>query len=422
MTAHLLPPNRPLRIAILAHSTNPRGGVVHALELGDALARLGHQVVVHAPDAKGAGFFRPALCGTLSVPASPVGADMTDMVRIRVADYVRHFEEPAHRAFDVFHAQDGISGNALASLKERGLIRAFARTVHHVDTFADRALMALQTRAMVHADRLLVVSRTWQDNLHGKLGRRAAIVGNGVDTTRFSPLPDGREEALRARIRLGAGPVFLAVGGIEGRKNSVRLLEAFARVHARHPAAQLLIAGGASLLDHHTVQQAFDLALALLALPDGAVIRTGPLAQEDMPALYRIADTLAFPSLKEGFGLVVLEAMASGVPVATAHIAPFTEYLGTEDVAWCDPLDVASIAAALEATLDAATRARLIANGARIAARHDWASTAQAHLSTYAQLLEGAEAAPAASGPTASGPTTLEPTTSEPTALEATHA
>ncbi|MFG1462424.1 MSMEG_0565 family glycosyltransferase [Xanthobacter sp. DSM 24535] len=387
MNAAFPSPARTLRIALLAHSTNPRGGVVHALELGDALARLGHEVTVHAPDAKGTGFFRETLCRTLSIPASPVGTDMTEMVKIRVADYVRHFENAAHRAFDIFHAQDGISGNALATLKEQGLIRAFARTVHHVDTFADRALMDLQTRAMVHADRLLVVSRTWQQELFQKLGRRADIVGNGVDTARFSPVPDGREDALRACFALGAGPVFLAVGGVEARKNSVRLLEAFARVHAEIPTAQLVIAGGASLLDHHSEQHAFALALERRALPQGAVIRTGPLAQADMPALYRIADTLAFPSLKEGFGLVVLEAMASGVPVATSRIAPFTEYLGADDVTWCDPLDIISIADALLRTLDATTRARLIANGTRIAARHDWAATAQAHLAAYAQLL-----------------------------------
>ncbi|HEY9215450.1 MAG TPA: MSMEG_0565 family glycosyltransferase, partial [Ancylobacter sp.] len=65
-----------LRIAILAHSTNPRGGVVHALELADALTRLGHEAAVHAPDAKGTGFFRPTLCETVSVPASPIGSDV----------------------------------------------------------------------------------------------------------------------------------------------------------------------------------------------------------------------------------------------------------------------------------------------------------------------------------------------------------
>jgi hypothetical protein len=59
-----------LRIAILAHSTNPRGGVVHALELGDALTRLGHDVTVHAPDATGAGFFRETSCQTTGAPTA----------------------------------------------------------------------------------------------------------------------------------------------------------------------------------------------------------------------------------------------------------------------------------------------------------------------------------------------------------------
>src|SRR3984957_9390055 len=97
---------RPLRIAILTHSTNPRGGVVHALELGDALTRLGCEAVVHAPDAKGEGFFRAPLCGTASVPATPAGADTTGMVEARIADYLAYFEDPAHRRFDVFHAGD----------------------------------------------------------------------------------------------------------------------------------------------------------------------------------------------------------------------------------------------------------------------------------------------------------------------------
>src|SRR5487761_2302066 len=95
-----------LRIGILAHSTNPRGGVVHALELGDALARLGHEAVVHAPDAKGAGFFRSTICETVCVPASPFSGGIKDMVRARILDYLEYFRDPAHRQFDVFHAQD----------------------------------------------------------------------------------------------------------------------------------------------------------------------------------------------------------------------------------------------------------------------------------------------------------------------------
>jgi glycosyltransferase-like protein len=382
-----------LRIAILAHSTNPRGGVVHALELGDALCRIGHEATVHAPDVNGAGFFRRTRCATVTVAASSVGRDVTAMVETRVADYLRHFEVAEHRQFDVWHAQDGISANALATLKERGLIRGFARTVHHVDSFADSRLLALQTRALASADRLFVVSRLWQDRLGREFGHVPHLVGNGVDTERFSLLPDGNDDALRLLVNLPPGArVFLAIGGIEKRKNTIAILEAFRLVHARHPATCLVIAGGASLLDHDAYQAEFAAALIASGLPDEAVIRTGPLPQALMPALYRAADALVFPSVKEGFGLVVLEAMASGVPVVTSRIPPFTEYLEEGDVAWCDPGNAASIAQAMTAAMEEPSRDTLIARGFAVAARHDWSRVAHAHLPAYEALAEAAHA------------------------------
>jgi glycosyltransferase involved in cell wall biosynthesis len=186
--------------------------------------------------------------------------------------------------------------------------------------------------------------------------------------------------------------VFLAIGGVESRKNTLRILEAFRIVHAELPSACLVIAGGASLLDHDSYQASFAAALAASGLPDGAVIRTGPLPQALMPALYRAADALVFPSVKEGFGLVVLEAMASGVPVVTSRIAPFTEYLGEGDVVWCDPHDAGSIAAAMAAALHPPLRATTTARGFAVAARHDWAATAHAHLPIYEALSEAAYA------------------------------
>jgi hypothetical protein len=207
-----------LRVAILAHSTNPRGGVVHALELGDALVRLGHEAVVHAPDARGSGFFRPILCGSALVAASPVGPDVATMIETRVAEYLGHFETAASRRFDVFHAQDGISSNALATLKQWGQIHRFARTVHHIDDFEDPRIAALQARSIVAADELFVVSETWRDILRRRFGRSATIVGNGVDSVRFAPAPDGREEALRVRLGLGEGPVFLRSAALKSAR------------------------------------------------------------------------------------------------------------------------------------------------------------------------------------------------------------
>ncbi len=384
---------RRLRIAILTHSTNPRGGVVHALELGDALCRLGQDATVHAPDAASRGFFRNALARTVCVAASPVGRGVATLVETRIADYLRHFERAAHRGFDVWHAQDGISANALATLKERGLIAGFARTVHHVDDFADPRIAALQLRAILSADRLFVVSRLWRDFLARECGREAALVGNGVDTTQFSRVPDAADAALRARLSLAQdAKVFLAIGGVEQRKNTIGLLHAFRIVHAQHPSSYLIIAGGASLLDHDAYLARFAAALEASGLPDGSVIRTGPLPQAMMPALYRAAAALVFPSIKEGFGLVVLEAMACGLPVVASRIAPFTEYLGDGDVLWCDPHDAGSIAAAMVAALEPSVRRDLVGRGLAVAARHDWATIVRAHLPAYGALSEAAYA------------------------------
>ena len=315
---------RPLRIAILTHSTNPRGGVVHALAIAEALIDLGHEATVHAPDPKSAGFFRPARCRTVTIPASPAGPSLYDLIETRIGDYVRYFEEPAHRLFDVFHAQDGISGNALAALKERKLIGAFARTVHHVEEFEDERVAVLQKRAIETADRCFVVSRLWRDRLARDFHVRPVLTGNGVDRSVFSPKPGAKDRALRQRLGLGSGPVFLAVGGIEERKNTLNIFKAFAQVLAFQRQAQLVIAGGVSLLDHSAYRTAFGQEMA--RLPDAArrVFVTRAFGQDDMPALYREADALVFPSTNEGFGLVAIEAIACGTPVVTSRIPPFT--------------------------------------------------------------------------------------------------
>ncbi|MCB4768010.1 MSMEG_0565 family glycosyltransferase [Ancylobacter sp. Lp-2] len=379
-----------LRIAVLSHSTNPRGGVVHAMQLCEALADLGHRPVLHAPDAKGTGFFRTPRCEAVAFEVGPAPAGMTEMVEQRIADYVAHFEAAGTEGFDLFHAHDGISGNALATLKARGRIPGFVRTVHHIDAFADPRLAALQERAIRAADGWLTVSRLWQAHLAEVYGLAADLSGNGVDGARFRPQPDGGEGALRARLGLGAGPILLAVGGIEARKNTLRILDAFLQLRALHPKAELVVAGGASLLDHGAYQAEFRAMLALHGAHGVHV--TGPLADADMARLYRIADALVFASVKEGFGLCVLEAMACGVPVVVSRIAPFTEYLADDEAIWCDPQRPAAIADAMALALRPGSRATFAPRGLAVAARHDWTRVARAHLPLYTRLAETAHA------------------------------
>ena len=124
----------------------------------------------------------------------------------------RHFEFEGHRRFDLFHAQDAISGNALATMKQRGMIRRFARTVHHIDNFSDPLLTDWQMRSITQADELFVVSLVWQKYLASELGRPSTLIGNGVDTTRFSRVSRTIDQQVRARHGITGKHVLLAVG------------------------------------------------------------------------------------------------------------------------------------------------------------------------------------------------------------------
>jgi glycosyltransferase-like protein len=377
---------------MLSHSTNPRGGVVHAMQLSEALTGLGHDVVLHAPDAKGGGFFRTPACGAVGFDVAPARAGMTEMVEQRIADYVDYFEPSGRRDFDVFHAHDGISGNALATLKQRGMIGGFARTVHHVDSFDDPRLMALQERSIDRADMFFTVSILWRKMLHETRGLAATVVGNGVDMARFSSATTEQAVALRRRLDIPDGPVLLAIGGIEERKNTVRMLEAFRQMRVMCPQAQFVIAGGASLLDHSGYQQKFRAMLAAFGNAADNVHLLGTVDDTDMPALYKMADTLVFASVSEGFGLVLLEAMAAGLPVVVSSIAPFDEFLAPDDAIWCDPANPASIAEAMMVSLMPPVRKKLLPRGQAIAAHHSWPRTAAAHLRHYAKLKEATHA------------------------------
>src|SRR6266702_1157366 len=88
-------------------------------------------------------------------------------------------------------------------------------------------------------------------------GIEATSVSNGVDLTRYSTRRTHHDETVRQRLGIEGSPIVLALGGIEARKNTLGLLDAFAGLVGRHPNARLVVAGGASLLDHDTYARAF---------------------------------------------------------------------------------------------------------------------------------------------------------------------
>ncbi len=404
----------PLRIALLTHSVYPRGGVVHTLELADALHDAGHQVTVLAPALTGESMFRsvrcelqlvtvpplarsslsPSLPLPLQLPLAKAGTPPGTVGRVaaRIAAYEQHLDVLLRsRRFDVLHAHDPIGANALATMQERGAISGFTRTVHHLDEYPEAQLMAWQRRGFEAAQQVLCVSQLWCGVLAEAHGIDAARVPNGVDCLRYTRSVHAADADVARRYGLHRGmqhgaPVFLSVGGIEERKNTLRLLDAFIALRAAFPAAQWVIAGGCSLLNHDAYAATFHAKLAASGLAVGAgqpIVIAGVVADADMPALYRAADVLVMPSLREGFGLVVLEALACGTPAVVSAIAPFTEHLTSADCSWADPHDAASIAGAMRRALAPERAAALARQTPAVCLRYSWSTSAARHVALY---------------------------------------
>jgi glycosyltransferase-like protein len=376
-----------MRIALTTHSVNPRGGVVHALELASALVDEGHDVTLFAPAVAGETLFREPPCRVILATIEGSQHNTVALVEARLRALKASVKACDPRSFDVLHAQDSISGNALAELTAEGEIAGFVRTVHHLDHFDNPRLAAWQTRAWREAERVLCVSEVWTREMRDTYGIDAATVSNGVDLQRYSTQRTPHDERLRRRLGVdGSGPVVLAVGGIEARKNTLGLLDAFTKLVKHYPRARLVIAGGASLLDHDAYAHAFVERVSEYGLSETVVI-TGPLDDAEMPALFRCADVLAMVSLREGFGLVVLEALACGTPVVASNIAPFTEYLDDSTCCWAAPTDSASIASALERVIQGRHRTDFTHAVPALLNRMSWQASAHKHLDIYSALL-----------------------------------
>lgn len=379
-----------LRIALFVYSTQPRGSVVHALELGEALQALGHRVNLYALDKTGQGFGRRFTGDSHLIPAQPVSGDMDVLIRQRIQEFLDYLSDEHLRThpYDCYHAQDCLSANALAILRSQRRIPHFIRTVHHIEAFNSPYLQACQDRSIREPDRCLCVSVHWQNQLRQQYQIEAPKVTNGVNLQRFSALPDGGETQLKQTLRAVGTPLFLTVGGIEPRKNSMTLLSAFAQVLVEFPQAQLAIAGGATLFDYQAYREDFFTLAEGLGIRVGeSLILPGILSDSELSRLYRIADAFVFPSLKEGWGLVVLEAIASGIPVITSNQPPFTEFLTPQQALLVDPDSIIAIAQAMMQAIQPQIAQRLIDNSQTVCADYRWSDSARLHIEQYQQLL-----------------------------------
>jgi glycosyltransferase-like protein len=263
------------------------------------------------------------------------------------------------------------------------------RTVHHVDDFTSRVLQDCQRAAILEPDVVLAVTEVWREILAADYGVRPSVVPNGVDVARYASGSSTRAAQLRASVGATDRPLLLAIGGLEPRKGSDNLVRAVAALRRSGPDPVLAVLGGHSFQDYRAYHDAVLAELPVLGLELGRdVVEVGTVPDADMPAWYRAADALAFPSVKEGFGLAVLEAMSAGLPVVTSDLPVFREYLVPGRDALLVPVgDVDALAGALRAVLtDHGLRAALVRAGREVTRRFTWAESARRHLAVYAAL------------------------------------
>lgn len=232
------------------------------------------------------------------------------------------------------------------------------------------------------ADRVLTFSEATKLDLAEQLGVPPAKIdvvplGHGA----VHSVEPVAEEELRRGLHLGHGRVVLTVSTKSTHKNLLRLVRAMPRVRERVPESMLVMTGNATRYEEELKAEAEALGIAdSVRFP--AYVEAG-----ELEGLYRLASVVVFPSLREGFGLPILEAMRRGVPVACSNASSLPE-VGGDAVRYFDPLDVDDIASAVTDVLEhPALASRLVVAGYERAEAFTWERTARGTLESYERAL-----------------------------------
>lgn len=244
----------------------------------------------------------------------------------------------------------------------------------------------LQRKAAQKADHVIAVSQYAVEELVDCFGvdeRRISVVPNGVDEEWLEPPAPGEVAATLQACGLRPG-YFLFVGTLQPRKNVERLLEAWlALPRAVRDERQLVIVGNAGARSEELLRR-----IAAKVADGAGVIWLNRLTDDaQLRHVYAGAGVFVFPSLYEGFGIPVLEAFASGVPVVTSNVTSLPE-VSARAALEVDPLDVKAIGEAMLALVrEPSLRARCITAGRARAAQLTWRATARQTAAVYRSLI-----------------------------------
>lgn len=284
---------------------------------------------------------------------------------------------------DVYHSPDFV----LPPLRRaRGILTvhdlAFLMRPECADNHLRAYLEEVVPRSVKRADFIIADSENTRNDLVVLLGVKpdsVAVVPGGVEE-RFTPVTDAALlSRARQEIGIGDAPFILSVGMIEPRKNLNRLMDAFALLKQREDVKdlKLVLAGGRGWLsegiyEHHAASAVNE-----------DILMPGFVSDELLPAVYSAAAVFAYPSLYEGFGLPLLEAMACATPVVASRASCLPE-VAEGAALLIDPTNVDGLAVSLGLAIeDKALRAELIEHGLQRASEYTWRLAAERLLDVY---------------------------------------
>lgn len=287
------------------------------------------------------------------------------------------------RGADVIHSV-AMTGPLVSRAKRVVTIPDTVWISHPEDTFTHRLWRREVPIVVRRAHEVIAISHAAGDEVRDRLGvpaERLHAIPLGYGTPSTGEITG--EAELRARLGLGDGAIVLNVGQKKPHRNLERLVEAFAQVRAADvPDAVLVLPGPPNPEGEAAVRAAAERAGVA-----EAVVIPGFIEAADLEGLYAAAAAFVLPSLVEGFGLPVLEAMARRVPVACSADSAPGEVAGDAAVTF-DPTSVDAIAGAIRALLtDTALRERLADAGPARAAQFTWARCAEETLAVYHRAL-----------------------------------